>query len=83
MPAHIREVLIDRYEYIVAEREVVPDLTDDLRLCDTCEKWCPPYVVPAGTLLLSPPVLINTFVHLAAPSPCNATAARSFSTWSA
>ncbi|KAM5536579.1 hypothetical protein V8D89_009674 [Ganoderma adspersum] len=42
VPAHIREVLVDRYEYIVAEREVVPDLTDDLRLCDTCEKWCPP-----------------------------------------
>ncbi|OSD04730.1 hypothetical protein PYCCODRAFT_1433065 [Trametes coccinea BRFM310] len=42
VPEHIREVLISRYEYIVAEREVVPDLTDDLRLCDTCEKWCPP-----------------------------------------
>ncbi|KAI0364362.1 hypothetical protein BV20DRAFT_1125672 [Pilatotrama ljubarskyi] len=42
VPEHIREVLVSRYEYIVAEREVVPDLTDDLRLCDTCEKWCPP-----------------------------------------
>ncbi|KAH9851909.1 hypothetical protein C2E23DRAFT_869052 [Lenzites betulinus] len=42
VPTHIREVLVSRYEYIVAEREVVPDLTDDLRLCDTCEKWCPP-----------------------------------------
>ncbi|KAI0794573.1 hypothetical protein C8Q74DRAFT_1366004 [Fomes fomentarius] len=42
LPAHIRDVLIERYEYIVAEREVVPDLTDDLRLCETCEKWCPP-----------------------------------------
>ncbi|KAJ8473751.1 hypothetical protein ONZ51_g7685 [Trametes cubensis] len=42
VPEHIREVLISRYEYIVAEREVVPDYTDDLRLCDTCEKWCPP-----------------------------------------
>ncbi|KAI0675865.1 hypothetical protein C8Q78DRAFT_353648 [Trametes maxima] len=42
VPAHIRDVLISRYEYIVAEREVVPDLTDELRLCDTCEKWCPP-----------------------------------------
>ena len=42
VPAHIREVLVSRYEYIVAEREVVPDLTDDLRLCETCEKWCPP-----------------------------------------
>ncbi|RPD53362.1 hypothetical protein L227DRAFT_581377 [Lentinus tigrinus ALCF2SS1-6] len=42
VPAHIREVLVSRYEYIVAEREVVPDLTDDLRLCETCKKWCPP-----------------------------------------
>ncbi|TBU61777.1 hypothetical protein BD310DRAFT_919862 [Dichomitus squalens] len=42
VPAHIRDVLVERYEYIVAEREVVPDLTDDLRTCDTCEKWVPP-----------------------------------------
>ncbi|OBZ73631.1 Lid2 complex component snt2 [Grifola frondosa] len=42
LPAHIRDVLISRYEYVVAEREVVPDLTDTIRLCDTCEKWCPP-----------------------------------------
>ncbi|KAH9944958.1 uncharacterized protein BXZ73DRAFT_95950 [Epithele typhae] len=46
VPAHIRDVLVERYEYIVAEREVVPDLTDDIRLCETCEKWCP----PAGSL---------------------------------
>ena len=45
MPSHIRETLVERYEYIVAEREVVPYLTDDLRLCDTCEKWCPPCVL--------------------------------------
>lgn len=44
VPEHIKQVLISRYEYIVAEREVVPDLTDDLRNCDTCEKWCPPCV---------------------------------------
>ncbi|KAI0738659.1 hypothetical protein C8Q80DRAFT_255981 [Daedaleopsis nitida] len=42
LPADIRDILVSRYEYIVAEREVVPDLTDDLRLCETCEKWCPP-----------------------------------------
>lgn len=42
VPAHIREVLIERYEYVVAEKEMVPDLTDDLRNCATCEKWCPP-----------------------------------------
>lgn len=50
VPAHIRDVLIERYEYIVAEREVVPDLTDDLRLCETCEKWCPPCVLRSACL---------------------------------
>ncbi|KAI0923516.1 hypothetical protein AcW1_006453 [Taiwanofungus camphoratus] len=42
LPAHIRDVLIERYEYVVAEKEVVPDLTDSLRHCDTCKDWCPP-----------------------------------------
>ncbi|CAL1714076.1 unnamed protein product [Somion occarium] len=42
IPDHIREVLTGRYEYVVAEKEIVPDLTDELRLCATCEKWCPP-----------------------------------------
>ena len=42
VPQHIREVLLERYEYVVAEKEVVPDLTDTLRTCDTCTKWCPP-----------------------------------------
>lgn len=42
VPENIREILLSRYEYVVAEKEVVPDLTDLLRLCDTCEKWCPP-----------------------------------------
>ncbi|EPQ56118.1 hypothetical protein GLOTRDRAFT_115511 [Gloeophyllum trabeum ATCC 11539] len=41
LPSHIREVLISRYEYVVAEKEIVPDLTDSLRLCATCEEWCP------------------------------------------
>ncbi|CCM01335.1 uncharacterized protein FIBRA_03384 [Fibroporia radiculosa] len=42
LPAHIRDILIQRYEYVVAEKEVVPDLTDMLRHCETCAKWCPP-----------------------------------------
>ncbi|KAI0091489.1 hypothetical protein BDY19DRAFT_991192 [Irpex rosettiformis] len=42
IPEEIREVLVSRYEYVVAEKEVVPDLTDNLRTCATCEKWCPP-----------------------------------------
>ncbi|KAF8902398.1 hypothetical protein CPB84DRAFT_1678860 [Gymnopilus junonius] len=41
LPDHIRDVLIERYEYVVAEKEVIPDLTDTIRLCDTCRIWCP------------------------------------------
>jgi hypothetical protein len=44
VPENIREILTMRYEYVVAEKEIVPDLTDALRNCDTCSKWCPPYV---------------------------------------
>ncbi|KAG9313136.1 hypothetical protein JVU11DRAFT_6586 [Chiua virens] len=40
LPDHIRQVLLSRYEYVVAEKEVVPDLTDTLRLCATCSLWC-------------------------------------------
>ncbi|KAJ7118460.1 hypothetical protein C8R43DRAFT_960426 [Mycena crocata] len=39
-PDNIRDTLISRYEYVVAEKEVIPDLTDVLRLCDTCQVWC-------------------------------------------
>lgn len=41
VPDNIRETLLSRYEYVVAEKEVVPDLTDAIRLCDTCQDWCP------------------------------------------
>ncbi|KIY44946.1 hypothetical protein FISHEDRAFT_50335 [Fistulina hepatica ATCC 64428] len=40
LPDHIRETLVSRYEYVVAEKEVIPDLTDNLRLCHTCNTWC-------------------------------------------
>ncbi|KAJ8516508.1 hypothetical protein ONZ45_g6213 [Pleurotus djamor] len=40
LPERIRETLISRYEYVVAEKEVIPDLTDSIRLCDTCTE-CP------------------------------------------
>ncbi|KAG2075540.1 hypothetical protein BDR04DRAFT_1091037 [Suillus decipiens] len=40
LPDNIRQVLTSRYEYVVAEKEVVPDLTDTLRLCATCSEWC-------------------------------------------
>ncbi|KAH9832546.1 uncharacterized protein C8Q71DRAFT_258205 [Rhodofomes roseus] len=42
LPQHIKDVLLERYEYVVAEKEVVPDLTDTPRTCDTCTHWCPP-----------------------------------------
>ncbi|KAJ7251328.1 hypothetical protein C8J57DRAFT_1437529 [Mycena rebaudengoi] len=41
IPDNIRDTLTSRYEYVVAEKEVIPDLTDVLRLCDTCQVWCP------------------------------------------
>ncbi|CAE6467003.1 unnamed protein product [Rhizoctonia solani] len=41
LPTDIREVLQSRYEFVVAERDVIGDLTDNLRLCETCEKWAP------------------------------------------
>lgn len=44
VPDHIRQVLLSRYEYVVAEKDVVPDLTDTLRLCATCSQWCAKYV---------------------------------------
>ncbi|KAF9466166.1 hypothetical protein BDZ94DRAFT_1252260 [Collybia nuda] len=41
LPDNIRDTLITRYEYVVAEKEIIPDLTDTVRLCDTCQDWCP------------------------------------------
>ncbi|CAG7847903.1 Lid2 complex component snt2 Short=Lid2C component snt2 [Serendipita indica DSM 11827] len=41
LPSHIKEVLVSRYEFVVCEREAVPDLQDNLRLCETCGDWCP------------------------------------------
>jgi epoxyqueuosine reductase QueG len=41
VPDNVREVLCNRYEYVVAEKEIIPNLTGDIRLCDTCGDWCP------------------------------------------
>ncbi|EIN03844.1 hypothetical protein PUNSTDRAFT_77480 [Punctularia strigosozonata HHB-11173 SS5] len=41
VPPEVREPLISRYEYVVAEKEVVSDLIDDIRLCETCRQWTP------------------------------------------
>ena len=56
VPTHIRDTLVSRYEYIVAEREVVSDLQGDLRLCDICEKWIPPCVLASSSPLPAPPL---------------------------
>ncbi|KAJ4469273.1 hypothetical protein J3R30DRAFT_3687467 [Lentinula aciculospora] len=40
VPENVRNTLVERYEYVAAEREVVPDRTGALRLCDTCTVWC-------------------------------------------
>jgi hypothetical protein len=39
VPAHIKEVLLERYEYLLTEREMVADLTDNFRTCCVCDIW--------------------------------------------
>jgi hypothetical protein len=41
VPEDVRDTLCSRYDFILAEKEIVPNLTDNLRLCDTCGDWCP------------------------------------------
>lgn len=41
VPGHIKDVLVSRYEFVVCERDAMPDLQDHLRLCETCGDWCP------------------------------------------
>jgi hypothetical protein len=41
VPPEVRENLVNRYEYVVAEKETVPDLIDAIRLCETCKEWTP------------------------------------------
>lgn len=42
VPANVKAILMERYQFIVAEKEIVPDLIDALRTCDTCSEWCSP-----------------------------------------
>ena len=67
MPSNIREVLTARYEYVVAEKEIVPDLTDTVRECNTCDKWCPPYVPRPRPLLLRSPLTCSPSPVFASP----------------
>lgn len=39
VPAVVRKTLIERYEFIAAEKEMVNDLTDGFRSCATCHAW--------------------------------------------
>ncbi|WVQ84001.1 hypothetical protein IAT38_006146 [Cryptococcus sp. DSM 104549] len=39
IPPKVKEVLMSRYEYLVTEREMVSDLTDNFRSCCKCEQW--------------------------------------------
>ncbi|KAL0574305.1 putative PHD type zinc finger protein with BAH domain-containing protein [Marasmius crinis-equi] len=44
VPDEVRNTLISRYEYVVSEKEFIPDLTDGIRLpdsvqCDSCKKY--------------------------------------------
>ncbi|WVQ76766.1 hypothetical protein IAR50_006440 [Cryptococcus sp. DSM 104548] len=39
IPHHVKVVLQGRYEYIVTEKELVADLTDDFRSCCRCQGW--------------------------------------------
>lgn len=80
VPSNIRDELTSRYEYVVAEKEIVPDLTDTLRNCDTCSKWCPPYVLHTCSFqpLAAQP---STQPSTEDKKPSDATAASRSSTW--
>ncbi|KIR60339.1 hypothetical protein I314_03630 [Cryptococcus bacillisporus CA1873] len=39
IPSTVKDVLIRRYEYLITEREMVADLTDDFRICCRCRQW--------------------------------------------
>ncbi|KAL7424387.1 putative PHD type zinc finger protein with BAH domain-containing protein [Cryptotrichosporon argae] len=39
IPPHVKEVLLQRYEYLIAEKEMVPDLLDAYHACCVCSNW--------------------------------------------
>nr|AAV28764.1 ZNF1p [Cryptococcus gattii] len=39
IPSTVKDVLMRRYEYLITEREMVADLTDDFRICCRCRQW--------------------------------------------
>jgi hypothetical protein len=65
-------MLLERFQFVIAEKEVVPDLVDDLRSCDTCGEWCSPYVFSSNLQYWS---ISNDYFTLG-PMPFDAIAAR-------
>lgn len=76
VPGHIKDVIVSRYEFLVCEREALPDLQDTLRLCETCGDWCP------GSARPSNPLFYYTDNSLGLSQLC-ASYAGSISTWNA
>ncbi|KZP01489.1 hypothetical protein CALVIDRAFT_532254 [Calocera viscosa TUFC12733] len=42
IPDDIKATLTYRYDLILTEKDFIPTLTDDIRVCAVCEKWTPP-----------------------------------------
>lgn len=39
IPPEVKKVLLERYEYLLTEKEMVADLLDDYHTCTVCTKW--------------------------------------------
>ncbi|EIW68698.1 hypothetical protein TREMEDRAFT_31780 [Tremella mesenterica DSM 1558] len=39
IPVDVKQALLSRYEYLITEKEMVADLTDDFRSCIVCDQW--------------------------------------------
>ncbi|KAK4688923.1 hypothetical protein P7C73_g1187, partial [Tremellales sp. Uapishka_1] len=39
IPPDVKKVLVSRYEYLIAEKEMVSDLLDTFRICCICDEW--------------------------------------------
>lgn len=39
VPPKVKEVLLERYEYLLTEKEMVSDLLDDYHSCIVCDQW--------------------------------------------
>lgn len=39
VPPAVKKVLLERYEYLLTEKEMVSDLLDDYHSCIMCDQW--------------------------------------------